>query len=86
MFVGERDNYMARSIAEASGGGGGSAGVGALVGVVGAMHLDGIESVLRRDFGFRRADEDALCGGPAPSLVGSMELERSAAVEIPIVS
>lgn len=61
-LIGERDTYMARAIADAGSTAGMSVGSanssaslneGVLVGVVGMMHLDGIEKHLVADHGYK---------------------------------
>ncbi len=78
--IGERDQFMARAISE---GGESSKGSGVLVGVVGMMHLDGIEQFLISDHGYRLVN--GLCPKVENSMVDS-KLKPSRTFENSIIS
>ena len=85
-LIGERDSYMARAIAGAGAGsgvssggstgvssGGGGVSEGMLVGVVGMMHLDGIEKHLVEDHGYKIVSTNC----PRSSVNGGDALETN---------
>jgi pheromone shutdown protein TraB len=91
-LIGERDTYMARAIADsvvvtgasASSRTGVSSGVseGLLVGVVGMMHLDGIEKHLVNDHGFKIVSTNC----PRSDVLETNQLSPSRSFENVIIS